>query len=127
MSNSDAVIQMKLIVSLLLGIAWTDSDLHLASENNTIFQKWAVLLHAWGLVRRHFGLLGLPPLHTRRTSSVQHVYITMSCLRRSHLKDEAHTVIRRHKFNKSFTVRFPGRITEKAGFSPILIWTSFGV
>jgi hypothetical protein len=94
MSNSDAVIQMKLVISLLLGIAWfTDSDLHLAPENNIIFQKWAVLLHAGELVRRQFGLLGLPPLHTKRPKSVQYVYITMSCLRRTHLKDETHKMI----------------------------------
>ena len=128
MSNSDTVIQMKLIISLLLGIAWfTDSDLHLASENKTIFHKWAVLLHAGVLVRRHFGLLGLPPLHTKRPKSVQYVYITMSCLRRSHLKDEANKVLRWHKFNKSFTIRLPGRITEKASFNPTLKWTSFGM
>jgi len=94
MSNSDAVTQMNLVISLLLGIAWfTDSDLHLAPENNTIFQKWAVLLYAGELLRRHFGLLQLPPLHTKRTKSVQYVYITMSCLKRTHLKDEAHKMI----------------------------------
>lgn len=97
-------------------------NLHLASENKTIFQKWAVLLHSWGLARRHFGLLELPALHMKRPKPVQYVHNTMSCLRRSHLKEEAHTVIRRHKFNRSFTIRFPGRITEKAGFSPTLIW-----
>jgi len=126
MSNSDAVIHV--VISLLLGIAWfTDSDLHLAPENNTILQKWAVLLHAGELVGRHFGLLGLPPLHMKRPKSVQCVYITMSCLRKTHLKDEAHKIIQIHKFNKSFTIRFPGKITEKTGFSQILIWTSSGM
>jgi hypothetical protein len=61
MSNSEAVIQVKLKISLLLGIAWfTDSDLYLAPENNTIFQKWAVLLHTGGLSQKTFWPSGAP-------------------------------------------------------------------
>jgi len=79
MSNSDAVIQMKLIISLLLGIAWfTDSDLHLASENKTIFHKWAVLLHAGGLVRRHLAFWG--SLHCIRRGQNLYSMCTLPCL-----------------------------------------------
>jgi hypothetical protein len=128
MSNSEAVIQTKLKISLLLGTAWfTNSDLHLAPENDTIIQIWAVLLHARELSGKHSGLPGLPPPHTKRPKSVQYVHITMPCLRRTHLKEAAHKMIPRYKFNKTFTIRYPDRINEKAGFSPTLIRTSSGM
>jgi hypothetical protein len=120
MSNSDAVIQMKLVISLLLGIAWfTDWPSSSTWKQHNISEMGCIST-CRGI--RHFGLLELPLPHMKRTKSVQYVYITMSCLR-THLKD-AHKMIRRHKFNKSFTITLPGRITEKAGFSRTLIWTS---